>query len=94
MKILYYIPFCVAVINLIYWLAYLIFGKSVTSGMTWIFYILRPEYFLISGILSIICIFIAITILWNFKRLDILNTASVAGNIFYLYLFVNWLAIQ
>ena len=94
------IIFC---INIFIWGVYKTLGSLTTSQILemrvrYIFYILRPEYMIVSGVVSAIAIILAIILiiiaLINGTAGKFINTFSVIGNSIYIYLYIKFLSIQ
>ena len=93
------IIYLLTVINIAFQVVYSTFGRYTTDDIYYIFVIFRPEYLLLSGLISavliaalvIVCIFRYFTNRDNFKIADII---VVLLNIEYLYYYMQLIAVQ
>lgn len=93
------IVYLLTAINIAFQVVYSTFGRYTTDDIYYIFVIFRPEYLLLSGLISavliaalvIVCIFRYFTNRDNFKIADII---VVLLNIEYLYYYMQLIAVQ
>ena len=87
--------YTITVINILFQIIYMTFGTTVTSdNIYYIFYIFRPEYMIISGIVAFINIVIFISMLIYYKKCSIIDIISVLINIEYIVFYIHLLRIQ
>lgn len=84
-------------INLAFQIIYSTLGKMTTSELgtfKYIFYILRPEYVLMSGLVSLITIIVSIFIMTSQKKLQFLQIIAILFNIEYILYYLKLMSIQ
>ena len=95
-KFLYIFTF----INILFQIVYMTFGmyrQDELGVLNYIFCVFRPEYMVVSGIISfiVLCCLLAVTIK-NIKdiRISILNFIVIALNIEYILFYIKMLQVQ
>lgn len=90
--------YIITIINLIFQGIYMTVGKYTMSEMTnikYIFYIFRPEYMLISGIIAIIILIVTfILIIKSIKKVYIFDIIALLLNFEYIIYYFNLLKYQ
>ena len=84
-------------INLAFQIVYSTLGKMPTSelgSLTFMFYIFRPEYMLMSGIVSLIAIITSVIIMTSQKKLQVLQIIIILINVEYILYYLKLMSIQ
>ena len=89
--------YVITAINLIFQIVYMLFGGyTVTElgNLQLIFYIFRPEYLIISGVIAIINILILIVISVCEKKSNVYNIIVILLNIEYIIFYICMMRLQ
>ena len=84
-------------INLAFQIVYSTLGKKPTSelgSLKFMLYIFRPEYLLMSGLVSLIAIIVSIFIMTSQKKLQFLQVIAILFNIEYILYYLKLMSIQ
>ena len=95
MKVLYKIPAIVVCVNFFMWGIFQALFND--TKVRWIFYILRPEYMIISGPFSLVALIMAIILLREAMVPVIwktINVLTILLNLLYLYLYFLFISVQ
>lgn len=89
--------YVITAINLMFQIVYMLFGGyTVTElgNLQLIFYIFRPEYLIISGVIAIINILILIVISVCEKKCNVYNIIVILLNIEYMIFYICMMRLQ
>ena len=89
--------YVITAINLMFQIVYMLFGGyTVTElgNLQLIFYIFRPEYLIISGVIAIINILILIVISVCEKKSNVYNIIVILLNIEYIIFYICMMRLQ
>ena len=89
--------YVITAINLMFQIVYMLFGGyTVTElgNLQLIFYIFRPEYLIISGVIAIINILILIVISVCEKKCNVYNIIVILLNIEYIIFYICMMRLQ
>lgn len=91
------VSYIITIINILFQVIYMTIGtyKYIElSGLNSIFYIFRPEYFLVSGIVGLINIFLLIIVLIKNKKAQLSDIIILLLNIEYIIYYYFMLRVQ
>lgn len=84
-------------INLTFQIVYLVFGRFTTTKLeklNWIFYIFRPEYMVISGLIALLNTIILICILIASRKQILYTIIIILLNIEFLAYYIRLISMQ
>ncbi len=95
------ISYIITIVNLLFQIFYSIFGIYTQTeirdlGIAWMLYIFRPEYLIISGVLSCVCVIVLITVITNERTIScfLFNMVALMFNLEYIVFYIALLMRQ
>ncbi len=97
-KLLYKFPLIIGLINIFTCSIYFVYDKIKDGGIKKVIYLLfhvmRPEYMIISGIISVVSIIFATVFTFNKKTSITVFVVSVIINVMYIFVYLKWMTLQ
>ena len=87
--------YAISVINILFQIIYFLFGAGTSGSMQWIFLVFRPEYMIISGIVSVVVfILLLVSVLKSRKTVCAMDIVSLILCVEYFVYWLNLMAVQ
>lgn len=89
--------YIITFINLMFQIVYSVFGRFTNTELgvlNWIFYIFRPEYMILSGVIALINSIILICILIIGRKQIVFTSIMILLNIEFLAFYVKMISVQ
>lgn len=91
------VPYIITAVNILFQIVYMTIGRKTYTELGilyYIFYVFRPEYMIISGIIVFFNLFILAAILIYLRKVKICDIAVIILNLQYLVFYRYFLSIQ
>ena len=89
--------YIIILINIVFQIIYSTLGKNITSelgSLNYIFYVFRPEYLIVSGIIAFITLILHIILLIRSRKITKFDIIALVLNFEFMAYYIKLLSIQ